>query len=222
MARKLRMEFPGAVYHVMSRGDHQEAIYRDDEDRSLFLDTFGEACMKTGWRIHAFVLMGNHYHLLLETPEPNLSAGMKWLQGTYTQRFNSRHKVYGHLFQGRYKALNVDDDDHYFESVSTYIHLNPVRAELVSAKPGALAGFRWSSFPEYLKPLRKRPPWLEVARVLGSLGIGRDDARGRKGYRAWMDGRALECSNQAPDELEREWRRIRRGWYLGDDAFKTR
>ena len=79
MARKLRMEFPGAVYHVMSRGDHQEAIYRDDEDRSLFLDTFGEACMKTGWRIHAFVLMGNHYHLLLETPEPNLSARMNWL-----------------------------------------------------------------------------------------------------------------------------------------------
>ena len=91
MARKLRVEFPGAVYHVMSRGDHQEAIYRDDKDRSLFLDTFGEACAKTGWRIHTCVLMVNHYHLLLETPEPNQSVGLKWLQGTYTQRFNSRH-----------------------------------------------------------------------------------------------------------------------------------
>ena len=93
----------------MSRGDHQEAIYRDDKDRTRFLETLGEACEQTGWRVHAYVLMGNHYHLLLETPEPNLSAGMKWLHGTYTQRFNSRHKVYGHLFQGRYKALNVDD-----------------------------------------------------------------------------------------------------------------
>ena len=98
MPRKIRIEYPGAIYHVMSRGDHQEAIFRDAEDRARFLDTFGEACEKTGWRVHAYVLMGNHYHLLLETPEPNLSVGMKWFQSTYTQRFNSRHKVFGHLF----------------------------------------------------------------------------------------------------------------------------
>ena len=141
MARKVRIEFPGAIYHVMSRGDHQEAIFRDDQDRKRFLETLGEACAKTGWRAHAYVLMGNHYHLLLETPESNLSAGMKWLQGTYTQRFNSRHKVYGHLFQGRYKALNVEDDNDYFQTASDYIHLNPVRAGLAAAEAGALKSF---------------------------------------------------------------------------------
>ena len=86
MARPLRIEYPGAVYHVMARGNQRQAIFRDDADRQRFMATLGEACQKTGWRVHAFVLMGNHYHLLLETPEANLVAGMKWLQGTYTQR----------------------------------------------------------------------------------------------------------------------------------------
>ena len=87
----------------MARGNQGSRIFKDDQDRRCFLETLGEACEKTGWHIHAYVLMGNHYHLLVETPEANLVAGMKWLQGTYTQRFNSRHKVFGHLFQGRYK-----------------------------------------------------------------------------------------------------------------------
>ncbi|MFT4693037.1 MAG: transposase [Verrucomicrobiia bacterium] len=94
MARQVRIEYPGARYHVMSRGDHQEAIYRDDEDRERFLGTLEECGAKTGWLIHAYVLMGNHYHLLLETPEPNLVTGMKWFQGVYTQRFNGRHKLF--------------------------------------------------------------------------------------------------------------------------------
>jgi REP element-mobilizing transposase RayT len=148
MARKLRIEYPGAVYHVMSRGDHQEAIYRDDADRTLFLRCLAEACEKTGWQIHAYVLMGNHYHLLLETPQANLVAGMKWLQGTYTQRFNSRHKVSGHLFQGRYTALNVDEGERrHFQVVSTYIHLNPVRAGVVRAEGETLKAYPWSSYP---------------------------------------------------------------------------
>ena len=103
-----------------------------------FLDTVGEACEKTGWWIHAYVLMGNHYHLLVETPEGNLVAGMKWLQGTYTQRFNSRHEVFGHLFQGRYKAVVIDGSSPgYFEVVGTYIHLNPARAGLIRDWAGA-------------------------------------------------------------------------------------
>ena len=110
MARKPRIEFPGAIYHVMSLGDRQEAIFREGRDYEVFLETLGEACSKTGWLVHAFVLMDNHYHMLLETPEANLVAGMKWLQGTYTQRFNFRHKVCGHLLQGRYKALLVDGE----------------------------------------------------------------------------------------------------------------
>ena len=132
MARKPRIEFAGAVYHVMSRGDRQNDIFRDDRDRDVFLDTLSEACQRQGWIIHAYVLMGNHYHLLLETPEPNLIVGMKWLQGTYTQRFNRRHKEWGHLFQGRYKALLVQSEEgEYFSTVASYIHLNPVRARLM-------------------------------------------------------------------------------------------
>src|ERR1019366_7766331 len=108
MARPSRIQYPGATYHVMARGTHGQEIFQDDQDRQRFLETLGEACEKTGFRIHAYVLMGNHYHLLVETPEGNLVAGMKWLLGTYTGRFNRRHKEFGHLFSGRYKALIVD------------------------------------------------------------------------------------------------------------------
>src|ERR1017187_7501223 len=108
MARPIRIQYPGATYHVMARGTHGQEIFQDDQDRQRFLETLGEACEKTGFRIHAYVLMGNHYHLLVETPEGNLVAGMKWLLGTYTGRFNRRHKEFGHLFSGRYKALIVD------------------------------------------------------------------------------------------------------------------
>ena len=98
MPRKPRIEYEGAVYHVMCRGNGGEAIFWSDKDRELFIDTLDEACGRCGWRIHAYVLMGNHYHLLLETPEANLVDGMKWFQGTYTQRFNSRNRRWGHLF----------------------------------------------------------------------------------------------------------------------------
>jgi REP element-mobilizing transposase RayT len=100
MARKLRVEYPGAVYHVMNRGDRREPIFMDDADRRRFVESLGEACAKTGWQVHAYVLMPNHFHLVVETPQPNLVAGMKWLLGTYTSRFNRRHKLFGHLFSG--------------------------------------------------------------------------------------------------------------------------
>ena len=108
MARKLRLQYPGAVYHVMNRGDRREPIFRDDADRERFMETLGEACGKTGWQVHAYCLLRNHFHLVVETPQPNLVAGMKWFLGTYTGRFNRRHKLFGHLFSGRYKALVVD------------------------------------------------------------------------------------------------------------------
>ena len=104
MARKARVEFEGAVYHVLDRGDRREAIFRDDADRERFLATLGEACLRTGWRVHALVLMSNHYHLLIQTPHANLVAGMRWFQTTWTVRFNRRHRLSGHLFQGRYKS----------------------------------------------------------------------------------------------------------------------
>ena len=133
MPRPLRVEYEGARYHVMNRGDRREAIYADDEDRELFLQTLGEACMKTGWQVHAYCLMGNHFHLVMETPQANLVAGMKWLMGTYTQRFNRRHKHWGHLFGGRYKAQVIDErTPHYLKVAANYVHLNPARANLVS------------------------------------------------------------------------------------------
>ena len=132
MARKTRIEYPGAIYHVLDRGDRREAIYGNDDDRRAFLSTLGEACERTGWRIHAYVLMSNHYHLMLETPEANLCRGMHWFQATWTMRFNRSRRQSGHVLQGRYKAVVVDSESPgYFAALSDYIHLNPVRARLV-------------------------------------------------------------------------------------------
>ena len=118
MPRKLRLEYEGAIYHVMNRGDRREDIFLDDRDREGFLKALGETCRKTDWQVHAYCLMGNHFHLVVETPQGNLSAGMQWFLGTYTSRFNRRHKLFGHLFSGRYKALIVDGSgDGYLRTV---------------------------------------------------------------------------------------------------------
>ena len=218
MARPLRIEYAGAVYHVMARGNQGRAIFHDDQDRRRFLETLGEACEKTGWRVHAYVLMGNHYHLLVETPEGNLVAGMKWLQGTYTQRHNGRHKVFGHLFQGRYKAVVIDGQaPAYFEVVGTYIHLNPARAGLIRIGQERLRRYRWSSYPWYLKPAGQGPPWLRRGRVLAGLGLKEKD---RKGYESHMESRVLELGLKAGRrDLEEKWRALRRGWYVGGEPF---
>ena len=111
MARKGRVEYAGAVYHVMSRGNGGEDIFYSDADREMFLKVLGLCCEREGWKIHSYVLMSNHYHLLLETPRGNLIEGMKWFLGTYTKRFNVVHQRWGHLFQGRYKAILIDGDE---------------------------------------------------------------------------------------------------------------
>jgi len=224
VARKVRIQYPGAVYHVMSRGNQGQAIFRDDRDRAVFLDTLSEGSEKTGWQVHAYVLLANHYHLLVETPEPNLVAGMKWLQGTYTQRFHARHRTFGHLLQGRYKALLVDgSEDAYFQVVSTYIHLNPARAGLVRVGEVPLRTYAWSSYPAYLRRPSQRPPWLRVDRVFGSVGIHADDTSGRRGYEAYLEGRVLELGRREGQEaLNEEWSAIRRGWYLGEVGFRER
>jgi putative transposase len=221
MARPLRIQYPGAVYHVMARGSHGQAIFADDEDRKIFLETLSEACQRTGWRVHAYVLMGNHYHLLIETPEGNLVDGMKWLQSTYTARYNRRHKLFGHLFQGRYKAVIVDESEPmYFQVVSTYIHLNPARAGLVRIGQQRLKSYRWSSYRWYLSRGGNRPAWLELERVMGSFGFRE---RRSKGYEAYMEGRALELGRAASrKQLEEQWKALRRGWYVGGDSFLSR
>ena len=181
--------------------------------------TLAEARRRTGWRIHAWALLGNHYHLLLETPEPNLVSGMKWLQGTYTQRFNARHRQRGHLFQGRYRAVPVDGEEpEYFRTVSTYIHLNPARANLIRIGEQKLWDYPWSSYPHYVRG--EPPEWLVRGRVLGSLGLGPED---RSGYEAYMETRALELAMKAGRrELEAAWKTVRRGWYVGGEGFKER
>jgi putative transposase len=218
MARPLRIEYPGAVYHIMARGSHGQRIFDDDHDRKRFLETLAEASQRTGWRVHAYVLMGTHYHLLIETPEANLVAGMKWLQGTYTQRYNGRHKQFGHLFQGRYKAVVVDGHEPvYFQVVSTYIHLNPARAGLIRIGERRLKAYRWSSYPWYLVPASEKPVWLHRERVLGSLGLNEKQT---KGYEAYLEGRVLELGSKAGrKELNEQWKALRRGWYVGGQSF---
>jgi len=133
MARKLRVEYAGAIYHVVNRGDRRQPIFRDEADRERFVETLGEACVRSGWQVQAYCLMPNHFHLVVETPQPTLVAGMKWFLGTYTGRFNRRHKLFGHLFSGRYKALIVDGSGRgYLRTVCDYVHLNPARAKLIS------------------------------------------------------------------------------------------
>jgi REP element-mobilizing transposase RayT len=203
----------------MARGNQGQPIFKDDQDRRRLIETMAEACEKTGWRVYAYVLMSNHYHLLLRTPEPNLVDGMKWLQGTYTQRYNNRHELCGHLFQGRYKALIMDQQDpNYVQFVSTYIHLNPVRAGLVGEGRNGLRQYRWSSYPLYLT--QRCPEWLSRAEVLASLGL---DEQKRRGYEAYMEGRVLEWRNpKGREDLEEQWKALRRGWYLGNQSFLER
>ena len=213
MARKLRVEYPGAIYHVMNRGDRREEIFKDDQDRERFIETLGEVCTRSGWQVHALCLMGNHFHLVVETPQGNLVAGMKWFLGTYTSRFNRRHQLFGHLFSGRYKALIVDGSGNgYLKTVCDYVHLNPARAKLV--KPGqALSGYRWSSWPEYLKSPGKRWSWLRVDRLLGAYRIPQDSAAGRR-----VLEEALEERRQW--EGGEDYKAIRRGWCFGEATFR--
>jgi REP element-mobilizing transposase RayT len=203
----------------MSRGNRQDAIFLDETDCQMFLTTLGEACSRTGWRVHAYVLMGNHYHLLLETPEANLVVGMKWLQGTYTQRFNARHKLWGHLLQGRYKALVVDaQNGEYFLTVANYIHLNPARTRAFDLATDKLTSYRWSSYPLFFRPTR-RPEWLVVERVLGAMGWS-DDRSGREKYRRLMQRRVQElAAGERKIDRDGVWSKIRRGWCFGDEAF---
>ncbi|MEK7685505.1 MAG: transposase [Verrucomicrobiota bacterium] len=213
MARKLRVEYAGAIYHVMNRGDRREEIFKDDADRGRFLEALGEVCVKTGWQVQAWCLMGNHFHLLVETPQGNLVAGMKWLLGTYTSRFNRRHKLFGHLFSGRYKALIVDGSGNgYLKAVCDYVHLNPARGGLVTAE-AALSSYRWSSWPEYLKRPSQRWPWLRVDRLLGEYRIAQDSAAGRR-----VLEQALEARRQS--EAGADYQAIRRGWCLGEETFR--
>ena len=197
----------------MNRGDRKERIFNDDSDRLLFLETLEEACEKTDWQVHSFCLMENHFHLVPETPLPNLVTGMKWLLGTYTNRFNRKYNLSGHVFGGRYKAIIVDGSgDGYLKTVCDYVHLNPVRAKLIEPQQ-KISAYRWSSYPEYLKGPRHRKKWLRVDRLLGDWGILQDSAAGRREFEQQMELRRMT-------DDPKEWNGVRRGWCLGDEAFR--
>src|SRR5882724_10300411 len=164
MARPLRLEFPGAVYHVTSRSNGRAAIYLDDEDREAFLNVLGEVCRRTHWVCYAYCLMTNHYHLVIETLDPHLSRGMRQLNGVYTQRCNRLHGRVGHVFQGRYKAILVDRGPYLLELIR-YVVLNPVRAGMVTSPEQ----WRWSSY-RATEGQAPTPDWLVTDWVLRQFG----------------------------------------------------
>lgn len=207
----------------MSRGDHGGRVFLDRQDYELFLARTEEVCRRTGWAVHSYVLMPNHFHWLVETPEANLVAGMKWFLGAYSQGFNARHGQRGHVFQGRYKALPVESGGgSYFETVSTYIHLNPARAGLLKAERPSLAEYAWSSYPAYTLKVKDRPSWLNTRRVLSSLGL-EDTWEGRRRYAEYIAGRLCELRTRSGRRMNKEiWDQIRRGWCIGGEEFQEK
>lgn len=202
MARPLRIEFAGALYHVTSRGDGQEDIYLDDIDREIYLAVLSDVQSRFNWTIHAYCLMDNHYHLLIETPDSNLAKGMRHLNGVYTQRFNRHHKRVGHVFQGRYKAILVQKENYLLE-LSRYIVLNPVRAHMVrSAKD-----WPWSSY-RATAGLSVNNKWLTTNWILSAFSRRKRDAVQR--YRLFV----REGRNQP-----KPWKQLKNQIYLGDDNF---
>ncbi len=213
MPRQLRIEYPGAIYHVMNRGDRREPIFHDDFDRKRFVATLDEAGAKTGWQVQAYCLMLNHFHLVVETPAANLVAGMRWFLSTYTARFNRRHKLFGHLFSGRYKSLIVDGSGNgYLRTVCDYVPLNPVRAKLLRPEQ-SLREYAWSSWPGYVQPPTDRPSWLRVERLLGEHGIPQDGPAGRAEVENDLERRRSAEDGEA-------YKGIRRGWCLGGETFR--
>ena len=167
MARPLRIEFPGALYHIISRGNARAPIFLEDRDRHLLLDVLGDVVEESAWICHAYCLMPNHYHLVIETPEANLSRGMRQLNGVYTQRLNRRHDRVGHVFQGRFKAILVEHETHFLE-LTRYVVLNPVRAGMVRDPED----YPWSSLRTALAS-DPAPGWLAVEPLLRQFGSPR-------------------------------------------------
>ncbi len=178
MARQIRIEFPGAVYHITSRGNSRLPIFKHANDKKLFLTILAQVVVRYNWICHAYCLMDNHFHLLVETVDANLSSGMRQLNGVYTQAFNRKHNKVGHLFQGRFKSIHVERETHLLE-LCRYMVLNPVRASMVTS-PGKYA---WSSY-KATAGLIKAPPFLTMSWILKKFGKQRQVAQ--KKYRSFV------------------------------------
>lgn len=204
MARPLRLEYPGALWHVTSRGNEGRAIFLDEADRLRFVSQLARAVERFGWILHAWALMTNHYHLVIETPQCTLSRGMHWLNGLYAQSFNRRHDRIGHLFQGRPKMILVDSKE-YFLEVVRYTVLNPVRAKMV----GAAEEYRWSSY-RATAGLEPRPAWLTTEAILGRLAD--DPVEAQRLYRSFVtDGLHVPSP----------WEKLSGQIYLGGHDFRV-
>lgn len=204
MSRPLRLEFPNALYHVTSRGDRRENIYEDDDDRLKFLEILGMVVTDYNWLCHGYCLMDNHYHLIIETLEGNLSKGMRQLNGVYTQASNRRHGRSGHLFQGRYKAILVDKDRYLLE-LSRYVVLNPLRAKGLIDR---LEDWPWSSYLAMVGDASK-PEWLTTDWILSLFGKRKKIAMKR-------------CRQFVLDGVQHQpeiWSNLKGQIYLGDEAF---
>jgi putative transposase len=211
MARKIRLEYARACYHVINRGNYRRDLFASKGAADSFVTCLIEAAERFGWRVHAFVVMRNHFHLALETPEPNLSDGMKWLQGTWARRFNEYRAERGRPFQGRYKALHVEPG-HALAQVAHYIHLNPVRAKIARAED--LLEFPWSSLPRFVR--KNRPAMLEATTILRESGGLSDTPAGWKRYVQYLGLLAEEDAQRR----EEKFGRLSRGWAVGSDEFK--
>jgi putative transposase len=202
MARPLRIQFAGAFYHVTSRGDRREEIYVGDDDREAWLEILGQVCERFNWVIHAYCQMGNHYHLLVETPNGNLTRGMRQLNGVYSQRFNQAHKQVGHVFQGRYKAILVQKEAYLLE-LSRYVVLNPVRACMVrTARDWAWSNYRATA------GMAPAPEWLDTESILAAFAEHLQDSQSAY-HRFVVDGK----NQPAP------WKDLTNQIYLGSEAF---
>jgi putative transposase len=205
------MMYPGALYHVINRGNYRTGIFVTDGAKKAFESCLNEVCERTGWLVHGYVLMSNHYHLALETPEPNLVEGMCWLQSTFANRFNRFRGERGHVFQGRYNAILVEDHLG-LGAVAHYIHLNPVRAKLCSVPQ--LSSYRFGSY--YWLWQKKRPDWISFLSCLSAAGGLNDNSAGRRSYQDYLEW--LEEDQPAQKALNFD--KMCRGWVLGGKEFK--
>jgi len=202
MARPIRIEYAGALYHVTSRGDRREDIFVDDEDRLIWLDVFAQVCSRYNWRCHAWCLMDNHYHVVIETIEGNLSQGMRQLNGVFTQKTNRRHSRVGHVFQGRFKAILVQKDAYLLE-LARYVVLNPIRAGMVSD----MLDWKWSSYLAMIGGVTCSE-WLERDWILNYFGSSRKVA-------------VINYENFVREGvgLPPIWGGLRKQVFLGDEGF---
>lgn len=210
MARKLRIQYPGAIYHVINRGNYRQDVFATAGAAHAFVVTLGEAAELFRWRVHAYVVMRNHFHLALETPEPNLVAGMHWLQSTFATRFNRLRGENGHLFQGRYQAILLENASALLRVVN-YIHLNPVRAGVVPFAQVAM--FRWSSLSAFGKA--DRPAWLHANTVLTELDLPATKA----GWLAYTNYLMTLAGDPTAQERQ-EFTQLSKGWAIGSDSWR--